>query len=153
MIYVHTIHAALALPFRTPQVTEKKGDPTKMPKPEAKKEEKKELLAGDVKNPGSGLTDIEVAVMYGKLVATRCVGFNACCAEKTSMQPITGLVDENGEYDNEAVQELQKQLTEAAGPVEDPRDSTKHDMIFHWAVLIFSCIVSVRFWQSIVKLF
>lgn len=47
-----------------------------------------------------------------------------------------GLVDENGEYDEDAVQALQEQLAEAAGPQEDPRDSTRHDMIFHWVVLL-----------------
>ena len=35
-----------------------------------------------------------------------------------------GLVDENGEYDEEAVQALQEQLAESAGPAEEARDST-----------------------------
>ena len=55
-----------------------------------------------------------------------------------------GLVDENGEYDEDAVAELQQQLADANGPPEDPRDSTKHDMIFHWGVFVFSLIVAVR---------
>ena len=40
-------------------------------------------------------------------------------------------------------QALQEQLAEAAGPVEDPRDSTRHDMIFHWVVFVASFIVAV----------
>lgn len=55
-----------------------------------------------------------------------------------------GLVDENGEYDEDAVQMLQEQLAEAAGPQEDPRDSTRHDMIFHWVVFVSGFIVAVR---------
>ena len=54
-----------------------------------------------------------------------------------------GLVDENGEYDEDAVQALQEQLAEAAGPAEDPRDSTRHDMIFHWIVFVAGFIVAV----------
>jgi len=54
-----------------------------------------------------------------------------------------GLVDENGEYDEDAVQQLQEQLAEAAGPQEDPRDSTRHDMIFHWVVFVAGFIVAV----------
>ena len=93
------------------KVTEKKGA-----KGEVKKDESKGLT--DDAKGGSGLTDAEVAVMYG-------------------------LVDENGEYDEDAVQALQEQLAEAAGPVEDPRDSTRHDMIFHWVVFVASFIVAV----------
>lgn len=78
----------------------------------------KDKLLSDEKNPGSGLSDAEVAVMYG-------------------------LVDENGEYDEEAVNALQEQLAEAAGPAEDPRDSTRHDVIFHWIVFVSSFIVAV----------
>jgi hypothetical protein len=66
----------------------------------------------------SGLQDAEVAVMYG-------------------------LVDENGEYDEDQVQELQEQLAVAAGPVEDPRDSTRHDLIFHWMMFVVSFIVAI----------
>lgn len=54
-----------------------------------------------------------------------------------------GLVDENGEYDEDAVQMLQEQLAEAAGPQEEPRDSTRHDMIFHWVVFVSGFIVAV----------
>ena len=57
----------------------------------ARKEKKQGLL--DEKK-GSGLSDAEVAVMYG-------------------------LVDANGEYDEDAVQALQEQLAEAAGAQED----------------------------------
>ena len=95
------------------KVTEKKGAPGA--KKEANEEKKGALLE---KNKSSGLADAEVAVMYG-------------------------LVDENGEYDEDAVQTLQEQLAEAAGPVDDPRDSTKHDLIFHWFVFIASFIVAV----------
>jgi len=94
------------------KVTEKKGDPKAAKKEPAKQEQ---LL--DQKK-GSGLTDAEVAVMYG-------------------------LVDENGVYDEDAVQALQEQLTEATGPSEDPRDSTRHDMIFHWIVFVAGFIVAV----------
>jgi len=97
------------------KVTEKKGDGTVKREPAEK--EKKDLLSSD-KNPGSGLSDAEIAVMYG-------------------------LVDENGEYDEDAVQMLQEQLAEAAGPQEDPRDSTRHDMIFHWVVFVSGFIVAV----------
>jgi hypothetical protein len=89
------------------KVTEKKGDAST---------KKKEPLLDEKKR--SGLTDAEVAVMYG-------------------------LVDENGEYDDDAVQALQEQLAEAAGPETDPRDSTKHDMIFHWIVFVAGFIVAV----------
>ena len=54
------------------------------------------------------------------------------------------MVDEHGEYDEDAVELLQKQLAEANGPTEEPRDSTKHDLIFHWAVFVVSFIVAVR---------
>lgn len=54
-----------------------------------------------------------------------------------------GLVDENGEYDEDAVQMLQEQLAEAAEP-QDTRDSTRHDMIFHWVVFVSGFIVAVR---------
>lgn len=94
------------------KVTEKKGDGKKKAEDPGKKEDEQ------AKNKGSGLTDAEVAVMYG-------------------------LVDENGEYDEDAVQALQEQLAEAAGPVEDPRDSTRHDMIFHWIVFVAGFIVAV----------
>lgn len=97
------------------KVTEKKGDSKTKKDDKEKKEDKAGLLE---KNKGSGLADAEVAVMYG-------------------------LVDENGEYDEDAVQALQEQLAEAAGPVEDPRDSTKHDLIFHWVVFVASFIVAV----------
>ena len=97
------------------KVTEKKGDSKTKKDDKEKKEDKAGLLD---KNKGSGLADAEVAVMYG-------------------------LVDENGEYDEDAVQALQEQLAEAAGPVEDPRDSTKHDLIFHWVVFVASFIVAV----------
>jgi hypothetical protein len=67
----------------------------------------------------SRLTDAEVAIMYG-------------------------LVDENSEYDEDAVAALQEQLAEAeAGSVEEQRDSTRHDMKFHWAVLSLSVVVAV----------
>ena len=82
----------------------------------APKEEKKQGLLDEKK--GSGLSDAEVAVMYG-------------------------LVDANGEYDEEAVQALQEQLAEAAGQQEEQRDSTKHDMIFHWVVFVSGFIVAV----------
>ena len=67
------------------KVTEKKGTGKK-----AEGEDKGGLLA---QSKGSGLSDAEVAVMYG-------------------------LVDANGEYDEEAVQALQEQLAEAAGQQE-----------------------------------
>ena len=54
-----------------------------------------------------------------------------------------GLVDANGEYDEDAVQALQEQLAEAAGQQEEQRDSTKHDMIFHWVVFVSGFIVAV----------
>ena len=54
-----------------------------------------------------------------------------------------GLVDANGEYDEDAVQALQEQLAEAAGAQEEQRDSTKHDMIFHWVVFVSGFIVAV----------
>ena len=97
------------------KVTEKKGDAKTKKAEDKKKEEKQPMME---KNKGSGLTDAEVAVMYG-------------------------LVDENGEYDEDAVQQLQEQLAEAAGPQEDPRDSTRHDMIFHWVVFVAGFIVAV----------
>jgi len=95
------------------KVTEKKGDGSK-----PKEKDIKDALLNDTKNSGSGLSDAEVAVMYGH-------------------------VDENGEYDEDAVQMLQEQLAEAAGPQEDPRDSTRHDMIFHWVVFVSGFIVAV----------
>ena len=82
----------------------------------APKEEKKQGLLDEKK--GSGLSDAEVAVMYG-------------------------LVDANGEYDEDAVQALQEQLAEAAGAQDEQRDSTKHDMIFHWVVFVSGFIVAV----------
>ena len=82
------------------------------------KEKPKEALLAESKNAGSGLSDAEVAVMYG-------------------------LVDENGEYDEDAVQALQEQLAEAAGPQEEQRDSTRHDMIFHWVIFVSGFIVAV----------
>jgi len=91
------------------KVTEKKGDGKK------EKEGKEGLLS---EKKGSGLSDAEVAVMYG-------------------------LVDANGEYDEDAVQALQEQLAEAAGSQEEQRDSTKHDMIFHWVVFVSGFIVAV----------
>lgn len=98
------------------KVTEKKGGGGGAKPAEDKKNKEGALL--DTKNKGSGLADAEVAVMYG-------------------------LVDENGEYDEDAVQALQEQLAEAAGPAEDPRDSTKHDLIFHWVVFVAGFIVAV----------
>ena len=95
------------------KVTEKKGDAKK-----PGKEKPKEALLAESKNAGSGLSDAEVAVMYG-------------------------LVDENGEYDEDAVQALQEQLAEAAGPQEEQRDSTRHDMIFHWVIFVSGFIVAV----------
>ena len=95
------------------KVTEKKGDGKK-----PGKEKPKEALLAESKNAGSGLSDAEVAVMYG-------------------------LVDENGEYDEDAVQALQEQLAEAAGPQEEQRDSTRHDMIFHWVIFVSGFIVAV----------
>jgi len=97
------------------KVTEKKGDGKKKPGEEGKP---KEALLDEQKKGGSGLTDAEVAIMYG-------------------------LVDENGEYDEDAVQALQEQLAEAAGPAEDSRDSTRHDMIFHWVIFVSGFIVAV----------
>ena len=92
------------------KVTEKKGDAkTQRTEQENKKEQKQ---------GGSGLTDAEVAVMYG-------------------------LVDENGEYDEDAVEELQEQLAQAAGAEENPRDSTHHDLIFHWIIFVSGFIVAV----------
>ena len=90
------------------KVTEKKGD--------GKKGKEDDGLLAETK--GSGLSDAEVAVMYG-------------------------LVDANGEYDEDAVQALQEQLAEAAGQQEEQRDSTKHDMIFHWVVFVSGFIVAV----------
>jgi hypothetical protein len=63
------------------KVTEKKGDA------KTKKEAANKSDALLDKDKGSGLTDAEVAVMYG-------------------------LVDDNGEYDEDAVQALQEQLAE-----------------------------------------
>jgi len=97
------------------KVTEKKGDAKSKPK-DGENGEKKDGLVADTK--GSGLSDAEVAIMYG-------------------------LVDENGEYDDDDVQALQEQLAEAAGSNEDSRDSTRHDMIFHWIVFVSSFIVAV----------
>jgi hypothetical protein len=94
------------------KVTEKKGDGKKP------KEKSKDALLSEQKHRGSGLSDAEVAVMYG-------------------------MVDENGEYDDDAVQALQEQLTEACGAQEDSRDSTRHDMIFHWVVFVSGFIVAV----------
>jgi len=92
------------------KVTEKKGTEKK---PKATEETG---LKADKK--GSGLTDAEVAVMYG-------------------------LVDEDGEYDEDAVLALQEQLAEVEGPNEEARDSTRHDMIFHWIIFVSGFIVAV----------
>mmetsp|Transcript_2133 Transcript_2133/g.5859 ORF Transcript_2133/g.5859 Transcript_2133/m.5859 type:complete len:202 (+) Transcript_2133:2981-3586(+) len=55
-----------------------------------------------------------------------------------------GLVDEDGEYDEDAVRALQEELADAeAASNEEKRDSTKHDMKFHWLIFVSCFIVAV----------
>mmetsp|Transcript_2380 Transcript_2380/g.6807 ORF Transcript_2380/g.6807 Transcript_2380/m.6807 type:complete len:636 (+) Transcript_2380:1568-3475(+) len=108
------------------KVTEKKGDGTKKrgaeggdkKKPQRGSDQDGLLAAEDQKGP-SGYTDAEVALMYG-------------------------LVDEDGEYDEDAVRALQEELADAeAASNEEKRDSTKHDMKFHWLIFVSCFIVAV----------
>lgn len=110
------------------KVTEKKGDTKKAAAAKAagegaggeggRKSSKEGLLDGSAKC-ASGYSDAEVALMYG-------------------------LVDANGEFDEEAVLALQAELAEAEEVAnEEKRDSTKHDMKFHWLVFVSCFIVAV----------
>ena len=98
------------------KVTEKKGADGKKVKPSNDGADGA-LLKGQEKK-SSGLTDAEVAIMYG-------------------------LVDENGEYDEDAVLALQEELTETEEQQENNRDSTRHDMLFHWIIFVTGFIVAI----------
>ena len=101
------------------KVTEKKGDgKKKLEGEEQRPSDKDGLLDGEAKRE-SGYTDAEVALMYG-------------------------LVDEAGEDDEDAVLAIQEELAEAEAAMStEKRDSTKHDLKFHWGIFVISFIVAV----------